>query len=362
MFQAYFGSRAWAAWSWLGLFVILGGTMFIVHMDVLINKWNGRFWNLLAKATRGDSEVPVQELFSAMSDFAKIAGVAMLAGVVLDFFTSHWTFRWRMALTDSYVARWEQLRHIEGASQRIQEDTMRFATTVESLGASLLRSVLSLFAFLPLLSELSQHVTALPLVGHIEHSLSWAALLWSIVGTLLLAVVGARLPGLEFQNQLVEAAYRKELVLGEDDADRASEAVCKSLFVHVKRNYCVLYFNFMYFNVAKYSYLQFDVIFPSLLLAPSIAAGSLSMGQITQTTSAFNSVSRSFQFLVMSWKTIVELLSILKRLRQFEMGTSKGVSDKIDSKTISDDSCSSDEVESKAHRAPAVTVHISVAV
>jgi len=333
--------------------VILGGTLFTVHVDVLINKWNGRFWNLLAKATTKDSEVPVEELFSAMLDFAKIAGVAMFAGVVLDFFTSHWTFRWRTALTDSYVARWEQLRHIEGASQRIQEDTMRFATTVESLGASLLRSVLSLFAFLPLLSELSQHVTRLPLVGHVEHSLAWAAVLWALAGTLLLALVGARLPGLEFQNQLVEAAYRKELVLGEDDASRASEAVCKGLFAHVRRNYGVLYFNFMYFNVAKYSYLQFDVIFPYLLLAPSISAGSMSMGQITQTISAFNSVSRCFQFLVMSWKTIVELLSIFKRLRAFELGVSKGVSDHMDSKkvSVSDESCSSDEVESRTSSA-----------
>ena len=36
--------------------------------------------------------------------------------------------------------------------------------------------------------------------------------------TLLLACVGVKLPGLEFHNQRVEAAYRKELVLGEDDA------------------------------------------------------------------------------------------------------------------------------------------------
>ena len=42
---------------------------------------------------------------------------------------------------------------------------------------------------------------------------------WLIIGTVFLAVAGIRLPGLEFRNQRVEAAYRKELVLGEDDAD-----------------------------------------------------------------------------------------------------------------------------------------------
>lgn len=320
MLKAFFASREWAVWAWAGLLVILGGTWFSVHVSVLINKWNGRFWNLLAKATRKDGDVPASELFGAMTEFAQIAGVAVVVSVLLDFFTSHWTFRWRTALTNSYVGRWEELRHIEGASQRIQEDTMRFASTVELLGQNFVRSILSLIAFLPLLTELSENVTEIPFCGHVPHALMWAAVLWSVFGTVLLAGVGSRLPGLEFQNQLVEAAYRKELVYGEDDASKASESVCRRLFADVRKNYYTIFVNFMYFNVAKYSYLQFDVIFPYLLLVPSIAAGSFSMGQVTQTVNAFGSVSGSFQFLVMSWKTIVELMSIFKRLQAFEKG------------------------------------------
>ena len=37
-------------------------------------------------------------------------------------------------MNDFYVAQWGRLRTIEGASQRIQEDTMRFAQTIEDLG------------------------------------------------------------------------------------------------------------------------------------------------------------------------------------------------------------------------------------
>ena len=47
------------------------------------------------------------------------------------------------------------------------------------------------------------------------------ALIWSVFGTALVALIGLRLPGLEFRNQRVEAAYRKELVYGEDNANRA---------------------------------------------------------------------------------------------------------------------------------------------
>ena len=42
-----------------------------------------------------------------------------------------------------------------------------------------------------------------------------------MVGTGALALIGIRLPGIEFFNQRVEAAYRKELVYGEDNGARA---------------------------------------------------------------------------------------------------------------------------------------------
>ena len=43
------------------------------------------------------------------------------------FFVSHYVFRWRTAMNDYFMAHWPRLRHIEGASQRVQDDTMRFS-------------------------------------------------------------------------------------------------------------------------------------------------------------------------------------------------------------------------------------------
>lgn len=86
---------------------------------------------------------------------------------------------------------------------------MRFASITESLGVALLDSVMTLIAFLPLLWGLSAAVTELPLIGEVSQGLVFVAIVWSILGTALLAVVGIRLPGLEFNNQKVEAAYEK---------------------------------------------------------------------------------------------------------------------------------------------------------
>ena len=58
-------------------------------------------------------------------------------------------------MNNYYTDNWDRLRHIEGASQRVQEDTMRFSTTMEGLGINLVEAVLTLIAFLPVLLRLS---------------------------------------------------------------------------------------------------------------------------------------------------------------------------------------------------------------
>jgi peptide/bleomycin uptake transporter len=234
------------------------------------------------------------------------------------FFVSHYIFRWRTAMNDYYMSHWDKLRRIEGASQRVQEDTMRFSTTVEDLGVSLINSVMTLIAFLPVLLRLSADITELPLVGHVPYALVVVGIVWSIFGTTFLALVGIKLPGLEFRNQRVEAAYRKELVYGEDDAARADPPTVAELFANVRRNYFRLYFHYTYFNIARICYLQTDNIFPYIVLAPTMVAGKITLGALNQILNAFDQVRSSFQYLVNSWTTIVELLSIYKRLRAFE--------------------------------------------
>src|ERR1700754_1853882 len=130
--------------------------------------------------------------------------------------------------------------------------------------------------------------------------------------------MGIRLPGIEFFNQRVEAAYRKELVLGEDDPDRADPPTVSALFRDIRRNYFRLYLNFMYFNVGRIVYLQTDVIFPYVLLAPTIVAGKITLGALNPILNAFPQRRTPFQYLIIAWSTIVELIWIYQRLRGFE--------------------------------------------
>jgi peptide/bleomycin uptake transporter len=313
-----YGGQKWAKWSVLGSALIVFITWFQVQVSVMLNEWYGTFYDLIQKALAEPNSIPLSSYYAQLSTVAVIIMVAITVSVLSNFFISHYVFRWRTAMTSYYTSKWDQVRHIEGASQRIQEDTMRFASIVEGLGVSLLRSVMTLIAFLPILWGLSSYVKTLPLIGEVPQALVFTAIVWSIFGTLLLALAGIKLPGLEFKNQRVEAAYRKELVYGEDHVDRATPITLDELFANVRKNYFRLYTNYLYFNVVRYGYLNVGQFVPLIVLAPSIVAGAFTLGVMQRVLNAFNQVENSFQYLINSWTTIVELLSIYKRLKAFE--------------------------------------------
>jgi peptide/bleomycin uptake transporter len=317
-FWNFYAPHPWARWSVLGSALIVFATYFQVQVSVAINAWYGPFYDIIQKALSKPGEVTLPEFYWQLVNFAGIAFVAVIVAVLTRFFVSHYVFRWRTAMNNYYMANWQRLRSIEGASQRVQDDTMRFSKTSEDLGVKLIDSVMTLIAFLPVLMALSQSVTEIPVFGQIPYALVVVAIVWSLFGTGFLAIIGIKLPGLEFRNQRVEAAYRKELVYAEDDGERAQPQTVAELFAAVQRNYFRLYFNYMYFNIGRIIYLQTDNIFPYIVLAPTIVAGKITLGAMNQILNAFSQVRESFQFLVNSWPTIVELISIYKRLRAFE--------------------------------------------
>lgn len=308
----------WKIWSVWGSALIIFITYFGVQMDVAINVWRGPFFDLLQNALAGKPGITNENFYDLIGKFLEIGTVGVLVSVLSAFLINHYVLRWRVAMNNFYMSKWEKLRHIEGASQRVQEDTMRFANILEGLGVSLIGSVMTLIVFLPILSALSNHVTDLPILGAVPNSLVWLALGWSVLGTALLAVVGVKLPGLNFRNQRVEAAYRKELVYGEDHEDRAQPLTVAGLFANVRRNYFRMYFHYLYFNFARFSYGQLDAIFLYFVLVPTFVAHKITLGIWQQIATAFGQVSNSFQYLVSSWTTIIELLSIHKRLKAFE--------------------------------------------
>jgi peptide/bleomycin uptake transporter len=316
----YAGDHPWKLWSIWGSGFVVFFSYFSVDISVAITYWRGPHYDLLVQAVSkpGIMTVTQWDIYASALIFFELASVYIIFAVFYAFFISHYLFRWRNAMTDFYYSYWERVRTIEGASQRIQEDANRFATTMEDLGTSAIQSFMTLIVYLPLLTVLSAKVKELPIIGAVPYPLVVAAIFWSVFGTLLMIIAGIKLPGLEFQKQRVEAAFRKELVYGEDDPTRAQPATVKELFGNVRKNSFRMYWHYMYFNFFRYLYLQTDSIFPTLIMVPSLSAAVISFGAFQQIRDAFQNVTNSFQYLVNSWPTMIELISIYKRLQAFE--------------------------------------------
>lgn len=317
-FWKWYSPHPWYNWSVLGSALIIFVTYFQVEVSVAINAWYGPFYDLIQASVSKSRPTPVSEYVSSLFVFLGIAFVAIIVGTLTRFFVSHYNFRWRTAMNQYYASHWQTIRTVEGASQRVQDDTMRFASTMEGLGTNFLDAFMTLIAFLPVLHGLEHYITELPFIGIIPYPLVTASILWALIGTGWLAAIGIKLPGLEFKNQRVEAAYRKELVYGEDQADRAQPETLAEFFANVRKNYFKLYFHYLYFNLGRIFYLQVDNIFPIIVLIPTLVAQKITLGPMQQVQNSFDQVRSSFQFLINSWPTIISLISIFKRLRALE--------------------------------------------
>ena len=261
IFWAFYSPHKWQAWSILGSALILFFTYYQVQVAVAVNNWYRPFYDAIQNALSDSSTTTASDLYGYILSFLILAMTYVLISIMTNFFVSHYVFRWRTAMNDFYTAKWALVRHIEGASQRIQEDTMRFASIMKTLGVSIVDAVMTLIAFLPVLLQLSENVKELPIVGSVAYPLVYAALFWSIFGTILMVVAGIKLPGLEFKNQRVEAAFRKELVLGEDDESRAEPLALRELFDNVRKNYFRIYLHYTYFNLFRNFYFQLNNLF-----------------------------------------------------------------------------------------------------
>ena len=314
----FFIIKKWLLWSWLGSFVILSSLWIQVKIDVKINEWFGKFYDMIQKALAKPNAITISEYWESLFSFISLAGLYVAVYVIISFFTAHYLFRWRTAMVEWYHSVYDDARKIEGAAQRVQEDTIKFSRIMESLGTSFIESLMVLFQFIPILLGLSVGIP-IYFFGDWQYGLITGALLWTLGGTVFLIGLGwlLRLVGVEYDLQKKEAAYRKLLVIAEDDGTIRPKKI-EELFDNVRSIHFLSYIRYLYFNIGRMAYLQANVLSAYVFLAPAIVAGVVTLGVMQQIIRAFGRVEGSMQYLLKAWPTIIELASVYKRLREFE--------------------------------------------
>jgi len=317
MFRFY-TEKKWWLWSWLGSAIILSSLWVQVQIDVKINEWFGQFYDMIQKALATPNAITIGEYWASLGSFLSLAVVYVLIAVAISFFTAHFLFRWRAAMVEWYHSVYDKARTIEGAAQRVQEDTIKFSRIMEGLGTSFIESIMVLIQFVPILLGLSIGIPIF-FFGDWQYGLVTGALVWSIGGTIFLIGLGwlLRLVGVEYDLQKKEAAYRKILVIAEDD-ETVRPKTLEELFEDVRGIHFKSYVRYLYFNIGRIAYLQANVLSAYVFLAPAIVAGAVTLGVMQQIIRAFGRVEGSMQYLLKAWPTIIELASVYKRLREFE--------------------------------------------
>ena len=122
----FFTQKHWYLWSWFGSAIILSSLWIQVKIDVKINEWFGEFYDMIQKALGAPNSITIEEYWASLLSFITLAAMYVGVAVIVSFFTSHYLFRWRTAMVEWYHSVYDRARKIEGASQRVQEDTIKF--------------------------------------------------------------------------------------------------------------------------------------------------------------------------------------------------------------------------------------------
>jgi peptide/bleomycin uptake transporter len=294
-----------------------------------------------------DGEAAVR---SALWEFVLIVLPMVLFHPIGSWVRSHWVFQWRLSIMTEYYRAWDpERRQIEGASQRLHEDTQRFARGCDTCMITILNSVTTLAVFVPVLRDLSTKVTPPAILKFAAGS--WLVLIavWSsFVSILVSAVIGRRLLRLEVANQRIEADLRRNLVLLEavpkavcikpsDEGKPAEDEEFDSdpgapvslqkqsfelIWFQLDANYSNLFKNFLGLNYWLTSFDQLLIILPYLLVAPLLFAPPetrVALGTLVQLSDSFAKVFDSLSVIADSWVGINEFASAVVRLRQFEV-------------------------------------------
>ena len=327
--RPYFTSEdRWPALALLG--VLVGLNLGQVYLSVIFNEWNNVFYTALQ-----EKDWPV--FIHQMIRFCWLAALFIIAAVYELYFNQMLQIRWRQWLTRRYLDQWldrrayYRMQLANGATdnpdQRIADDLRLFVSQTLGLSLGLLSAVVTLVSFLGILWGLSGSLS-FTLLGHavsIPGYMLWFALAYAVIGTWLTSVIGHRLVRLNFDQQRYEADFRFSLVRVRENADAialdAGEASEKhgliQRFIAVATNWWGIMRARKRLTWFTAGYNQIAIVFPFAVASPQYFFGSLQLGGLMQTASAFGQVQGSLSFIVNSYAELAQWTSVVDRLAQF---------------------------------------------
>ena len=313
--------------AWGLLIAIIALTLGLVYLDVQFNNWNREFYNALEQKNYDDFK-------DLILYFSLLAVLFMAAAIYKLYLTQMLTMRWRVWLTEQYLAEWldRQVYYrlqleshgTDNPDQRIADDLRLFTDGTLTLGLGLLSSVVTLVSFVAILWTVSGPLEILGF--NVPGYMVWAALIYAIIGSIITHYVGRPLIGLNFQQERFEADFRYNLVRLRENAEgvalyRGEDTERKGLlsrFELVRGNWWELMRYTKRLTGFTSGYGQIAIIFPFIVAAPRYFSGAMPLGGMMQIASAFGQVQNALSWFVNSYSNIANWKASVDRLLTFQ--------------------------------------------
>ncbi len=300
--------------AWLVLAVVLLLSLAVTGINVAFSYIGNYFTTALVKKNQD-----MAYLFVAVYFCGFLVGIPIVAfyGYVRDYLG----MQWRAWMTNDFLGRYftdrnyyevETNADIDNPDQRIMEDIRSFTRTSLAFLLILLGSLMDLVSFTGILWSKSVLLVCVVLG-------------YSLVGTLLTALLGRRLVRLNFNQLRYEADFRYSLIHVRDNTEsiafyqgeETEVAHISQRFRNVLKNFGLLIGwqrNLSFFTTA-YSYLP--VVLPFLVLFPQYFSGKIEYGDMVQANFAFAQVYGALSLIVSQIEQITGFAAGVQRLSTF---------------------------------------------
>jgi vitamin B12/bleomycin/antimicrobial peptide transport system ATP-binding/permease protein len=213
----------------------------------------------------------------------------------------------------------------------------------------MIQQISTLVSFAVILWGLSSNLKLPGIDLQIPGLLFWIALAYATIGTLVTHLIGKRLIGLNFRQEVYEADFRFGLArlreYGEPVALLAGEPAERARlgrqFGEVIRNFFSIVRVQKWLSAFIQLYGSSNSIVPIVITAPFYFAGQITLGVLTQTSQAFARVDAALSFFIDRYAMLADFKAVVDRLSSFDSSLAKAESIKAESKIIA--SASSDQ-------------------
>jgi vitamin B12/bleomycin/antimicrobial peptide transport system ATP-binding/permease protein len=304
---------------------------FLVYLSVQFNEWRNDFYNGLQAL---DKDVFIKNI----KRFMMLALIFVGVWGYKTYLMQKLQILWRNWMTEYNLGRWLKTKTYYGTQfvsnsgdnfdQRISEDINSFISLSISLSLGLLSSVTTFFSFIFILWTLSDSFT-MTVYGHsitIGHYLVWAVLVYSVFGTLITRKIGRPLSRLNYEQELLEANFRYNLVRTRENSESIALYEGENFenqkfhirFGKIVGNFKKIITKQKHLNWWSSYFAQIAVVFPYIISAPRFFSKAITLGGLMQTASAFDSVQSSLGWIVDSYINIAQFKAVVSRLMGFE--------------------------------------------